>query len=405
LAALAAAVVVGSTGVVATGAVATGAGATTANPSTGRDACTTAQPGHASCFAVVRTDIAGHVLATRAASPTFSPGGYHPTDLQNAYKLTGAIGKTGTVAIVDSFDNPNAESDLAVYRKQFGLPACTTSNGCFKKVNQNGAAFPLPPGNADWGVEISLDLDMVSAICPNCKIVLVEAKDDSLNNLGIAAKKAGTMAHIVSNSYGTNDFSGAGSFSSYWATAGVIQVVSTGDHNYNGSPYSGPQVPAVYKTVTAVGGTSLNRASNARGWTEKVWKTDSATGANSGCSISIAKPAWQHDTICKKRMIADVAAVADLATGVSIYDTFSAGGWMVAGGTSVSAPIIAGVYALAGNAASIPNNASHIYGHAGSLFDVTTGNNGTCGGSYLCTAKPGYDGPTGLGTPNGVGAF
>jgi len=361
--------------------------------------------GFAHCDALVALNASGNVLSSGATPNAI--GGYKPADLRKAYALTSAIGKAGTVAIVDAFDNPKAEADLKVYRAQFGIPPCTTANGCFKKVNQNGAAAPLPSPDTGWAEEISLDLDMVSAICPNCHIVLVEATTNSFANLGTAAKKAGTLAHIVSNSYGGNDGAGAGSLAPYYTTAGVQQVVSSGDHMFNGNSSSGPQIPAAFKSVTAVGGTKLSRATNARGFTEKVWGSSPSPvwGAGSGCSVSIAKPAWQHDPICKNRMIADVSAVADPATGVAVYDTFNEPGWMVFGGTSASAPIIAGVYALAGNAAAIPNNASHIYANASHLFDVTVGSNGTCGGNYECTAKPGYDGPTGLGTPNGVLAF
>ncbi len=353
-----------------------------------------------------RVAASGAPLASRAAGPHVNPAGYHPADLQKAYKLAPVIGRSGTVAIVDAFDNPNAEKDLGVYRKQFGLPACTTANGCFKKLNQNGTNAPLPSPDSGWGAEISLDLDMVSATCPHCKIILIEATTNSFANLGAAAQRGGMLAHIVSNSYGGHDGAGALSIAPFYTKAGVQQVASSGDHNFNGAgSLSGPQIPAAFKSVTAVGGTKLTRASNARGFTETVWKTSSSEGANSGCSVTVAKPAWQHDTICKKRMIADVAAVADPATGVSVYDSFGFGGWRVFGGTSASAPIIASIYALAGNAASIPNNASHVYANASHLFDVTVGNNGTCGGNYECTAKPGYDGPTGLGTPNGVLAF
>ncbi|HYS35264.1 MAG TPA: peptidase S8, partial [Pseudonocardiaceae bacterium] len=176
--------------------------------------------------------------------------------------------------------------------------------------------------------------------------------------------------------------------------------------------------PASSPFVTGVGGTSLAKAANARGWTETAW-----SGAGSGCSAFEAKPAWQQDTGCAKRTVADVSAVADPNTGVAVYDTYNtcgsssfcdllislgavagADGWVQVGGTSASSPIVASVYALAGNTASI-NYGSFPYSHTASLFDVTSGSNGSCGGTYLCTAGAGYDGPTGLGTPNGTGAF
>ncbi|GHO70528.1 peptidase S8 [Ktedonobacter sp. SOSP1-52] len=324
-----------------------------------------------------------------------SPSGYNPADLQSAYKLPSASAGSGqTVAIVDAYDDPNAESDLAVYRSHFGLPACTTANGCFRKVNQTGGTS-YPRANSGWAEEISLDLDMVSAICPNCHILLVEAKSSSFANLGTAVNTAISLgANTVSNSYGGSESSGESSYASYYNHPGHIITASSGDSGY------GAQVPAAYNTVVAVGGTSLSKSSNSRGWTETAWN-----GAGSGCSAYISKPSWQKDTGCSRRTIADVSAVADPNTGVSVYDTYgNVGGWLVFGGTSVSSPIIASVYALAGNASTV-NAASSLYSNTGSLFDVTSGSNGSCGGSYLCTAGTGYDGPTGLGTPNGTGAF
>src|SRR5581483_11663468 len=184
---------------------------------------------------------------------------------------------------------------------------------------------------------------------------------------------------------------------------GIAITVSSGDSGY------GVEYPAASRYVTAVGGTSLNRASSARGWTESAW-----SGAGSGCSAYETKPSWQTDGGCAGRTVADVSAVADPNTGLGVYDTncnfvgqltgqcFS--GWATVGGTSLSSPLIASVYALAGNTASI-SYGSYPYSHTSGLNDVTSGSNGSCGGSYLCTAKAGYDGPTGLGTPNGTGAF
>ena len=326
-----------------------------------------------------------------SASP--GPAGYHPADLISAYKLNVAKGTGQTIAIVDAFDNPKAEADLAFYRKTFGLPACTTANKCFRKVNQNGTAAPLPAFNKQWGVEISLDLDMASAICPHCHLLLVEASSATFPNLGAAVNRAALMhATEISNSYGGPE---GGASAADYNHPGIPITVSSGDSAYA----AGPQTPADFSTVTAVGGTSLTRVTGGRGWKEAVW---AKTG--SGCSTVIAKPTWQHDTSCAMRLIADVAAVADPNTGVAIYDTYGERGFMVAGGTSAAAPIIAGVYALAGNGARL-NDAHLAYSRTANLFDVTTGKNGTCAAKTLCTAAKGADGPTGLGTPNGVGAF
>lgn len=323
-----------------------------------------------------------------------SPQGLNPADLQSAYQLPSSTAGSGqTVAIVDAFDDPNAESDLATYRSQFGLAACTTANGCFRKVNQSGGTKP-PRSNTGWAEEISLDLDMVSAICPNCHILLVEASSSSFTNLAAAVNEAVALgANAVSNSYGGSESSSETSLAASYNHPGTIITASSGDSGF------GTQVPAAFNTVVAVGGTSLTRASNARGWTETAW-----SGAGSGCSSVISKPSWQKDSGCARRTIADVSAVADPNTGVSVFDTFHESGWLVFGGTSVASPIIASVYALAGNASST-NAASSLYSHTSSLFDVTSGSNGSCSPSYLCTAGTSYDGPTGLGTPDGTGAF
>ena len=340
---------------------------------------------HARCLAI-RVDSA-------ALAPN-TPGGYGPSDLQSAYKLPSATAGGGqTVAIVDAFNDPKAESDLGVYRSTFGLSPCTTANGCFRKVNQTGGTT-YPPSNTGWSQEISLDLDMVSAICPKCHILLVETNDNSFTNLGKGVNEAVKLqANEISNSYGGSEFSGETTLASYYNHPGHVITASAGDSGY------GPQVPAAFNTVTAVGGTTLKRASNARGWSETVW-----SGTGSGCSGFIAKPGWQTDTGCKKRTISDVSADANPSTGVAVYDTFNEPGWLVFGGTSVSSPIIASVYALAGNAGTVTYG-SYPYSHRTGLYDVTSGSNGSCGGSYLCRAKVGYDGPTGLGTPNGRSSF
>ncbi|WP_407638943.1 putative Ig domain-containing protein [Actinacidiphila yeochonensis] len=357
--------------------------------------CAAPSKGQASCLALARTDVAHHLGIT----PLATPSGYGPTDLKSAYNLpTGGSGQT--VAIVDAQDDPNAESDLASYRSQYGLAACTTANGCFKKVNQSGGTS-YPSADSGWAGEISLDLDMVSAVCPQCHILLVEATSASMSDLGTAVNEAVSLgAKYVSNSYGGDeDSSDTTADSQYFNHPGVAITVSSGDEAY------GAEYPASSKYVTAVGGTSLKTSSSTRGWTETVWKTSSTEGTGSGCSAYDAKPTWQTDTGCSKRTVADVSAVADPATGVAVYDSYGASGWQVYGGTSASSPIIASVYALAGTPAAGTVPASYPYAHTSSLNDVTSGNNGSCSVSYLCTAGTGYDGPTGLGTPNGTAAF
>jgi subtilase family serine protease len=353
-----------------------------------RNVCGPPAVGNARCHAKVVTDAGGQPLATAG------PSGYGPADIQSAYSLTGAPSGAGrTVAIVDAYDLPTAEADLNTYRAQFGLPACTTANGCFKKLNQRGTSTP-PRANASWGQEIALDLDMVSATCPSCNILLVEADSNAFGNLGAAVDTAANQPGVVaiSNSYGGPEFSqeSQAAYNGHYNHPGQAVTVSSGDSGY------GVEFPAASQYVTAVGGTSLRRSGTA--WTETAW-----SGAGSGCSAYIGKPTWQKDTGCARRTVADVSAVADPATGVAVYDSTKyqgRGGWMVFGGTSASAPIIGSVFARGGHTAP-----STPYAATSGLNDVTSGSNGSCGGSYLCTAVAGFDGPTGLGTPLGTGAF
>ncbi len=362
--------------------------------------CAAVPKGEMRCFALRRTTgIRTHLAA--GVNPAVAVSGYGPSDLDSAYNVPTTLGSGKTVAIVDAYDDPNAASDLSTYRSNFGLPACTTANGCFTKVNQNGAASPLPAANAGWSSEIMLDLEMVSAICPNCHILLVEANSPTTANLGTGVNTAVSKGAVaVSNSYGGSESSNEASFdNSYYKHPGVAIVASSGDGGYT------REYPAASPWVTAVGGTNLTRASNARGWTESVWSTSSTEGAGSGCSVYEAKPSFQTDTGCSKRTIADVSAVADPATGVAVYDSYGSGGWTVFGGTSVASPIIGAMYALAGSPAPTAFPNSYPYADTGALYDVTTGKTANCSPAYLCTGEVGYDGPTGLGTPNGAAAF
>jgi hypothetical protein len=342
------------------------------------------------------------------------PTGLGPSQIQSAYKLSGLSGAGRTVAVVDAYNDPKAASDLATYRKAYGLPPCTTANGCFKQVNQSGATSPLPSGDYGWAEEESLDLDAISAACPTCNILLVEANSAQTSDLAAAenaaAKAPGVVA--ISNSYGGSEASSERNTDASYNHPGIAITVSSGDSGY------GVEYPAASQYVTAVGGTTLTQAGNARGWSETTW-----SGAGSGCSAYEPKPSWQTDPGCARRTVADVSADADPNSGLGVYDTYNScgssslcdylielgavqglDGWAQVGGTSLSSPLTASVYALAGNTASVVYG-SYPYSHTGALFDVTSGSNGSCSPAYLCTAGPGYDGPTGLGTPNGAGAF
>ncbi|MFE2385163.1 putative Ig domain-containing protein [Streptomyces misionensis] len=357
-----------------------------------------ATPGHVSCFAQRRTDIKQKLASALAAA---APSGLSPANLHSAYNLPTTGGSGLTVAVVDAYNDPNAESDLATYRSQYGLSACTKANGCFKQVSQTGSTTSLPTNDSGWAGEEALDIDMVSAVCPNCNIDLVEANSANDTDLGIAENEAVALgAKFVSNSWGGSEASSQTTEDSqYFKHPGVAITVSAGDSGY------GAEYPATSQYVTAVGGTALTTSSNSRGWSESVWNTNSTEGTGSGCSAYDPKPSWQTDSGCSKRMEADVSAVADPATGVAVYDTYGGSGWAVYGGTSASSPIIAGVYALAGTPGSSDYPAKYPYSHTGNLNDVTSGSNGSCTTSYFCKATTGYDGPTGWGTPNGTAAF
>jgi MYXO-CTERM domain-containing protein len=344
-----------------------------------RDLCGAAAPGMMRCHAKVVTDIAGQAIVAA------NPSGLSPASIQAAYKLPTTGGNGKIVAIIDAYDATNAERDLGTYRTQFGLPACTTANGCFQKVNQRGVAGSYPKADSGWAGEIALDVDMVSAACPDCKILLIEADSPSTDDLGASVNMAAKMgAAAISNSYGGPEDNTVSAVSAqYYKHPGIAVTVSSGDSGY------GVEFPASSEFVISVGGTALTKSTSTRGWTEAAW-----TSGGSGCSAYIAKPSWQTNTQCAKRLVADVSAVGDPRTGPAVYD----GGWQVVGGTSASAPLVAAMLVLLGQSTA---DASFLYAHASSFFDVTTGKNGTCG-NLMCTAGTGYDGPTGIGTFNGT---
>ena len=318
--------------------------------------------------------------------------GWAPADLQARYHLPSSTKGAGQiVAIVDAYDNPNVTKDLAAYRTNFGLG---TAN--FTKYNQNGQVGNYPSGSTGWGVEIDLDVEMVSAVCPKCTIYLIEANSSSTADLETAETEAVTLgAHIVSNSwicYGSVNCDNPSKFS----TPGVMYLAASGDNGYNDNG-----APEALASVVSVGGTTLAKSGST--YSEAVWN-----GAGSGCATGITKPAWQHDPSCTSRTDADVAA---LAWQAAEYDTYGNSGWFTVGGTSVASPIIGGVYGLAGNAMA-QHAGKKIWSlkHPTTVLNViSSGSNGSCGGSYLCTAGTNqfgqYSGPAGWGTPKGLKAF
>lgn len=466
--------------------------------------------------------VARSFLHIAPAASVADGAGLTPADIASAYGLTG--GATGTVAIATAYSDPHLEADLGVYRSTFGLPPCTTASGCLTIVGQTGTAS-LPKASASWGEETSLDVDAVSAACPDCRILVVAASSDSIDDLGAAVNTAVRLgATAVSASWGDTEWAGWSADSShYFSHPGVPLVAATGDDGYAQAVF-----PAAMPNVIAVGGTTLTstgggaspltvqqvdggsvstaststtvakdrlalakakkaftsakhrvsttktrlkrarvlrartasahealhqqhrirdltrslsaarkalraatkRVSSAEatllkdvlrdstakaaaqarlgqadrvGWIETAWE-----GAGSGCSSVVAKPAWQAGTTCAKRGIADVAADADPQTGIATYDTYGTSkdtddGWMVAGGTSLAAPLVAGMLVRSGDAASYAS-AQPLYSRTGAFWDVTGGSNGTCG-TALCDAAVGVDGPTGVGSPRSLASF
>ncbi len=348
------------------------------------------------------------VVPTRRGAPVTGPdlegsgqlGGFSPADLRSAYGLPNTGGEGRLVAITIAYDDPSAESDLGAYRSHYGLPACTSASACFAKVNQAGESGNYPEPNAGWALETSLDLDMVSATCPQCRIVLVEADSNELDDMAAAVETAASLgATVISDSWASEEFAGEATEDPRFDHPGIPTLFATGDWGY------GVYYPAASPFTIAVGGTRLNRSGNARGWAESAW-----SGAGSGCSSYEAKPAWQKDPGCPGRSLADVSAVADPQTPVSVYDSYQQSGWELLGGTSVATPLVAGIEAL--STASFRASGPSGFWRAGNdvgLFDVSEGENGHCASesqtgfdaTYLCQAAPGYDGPSGWGTPEG----
>jgi len=439
-----------------------------------RKLCRAPRPGRASCLAV-------KLSAARAGAPGARPyllaagarskgpeGGLTPADLASAYSFSATAGGTGqTVGIVDAYDDPKIEKDLATFDSNYGLPACTTANGCFEKVSQTGSTTALPPAdNSGWSVEMALDVETVHGACPNCKIVLVEADSESDADLAVATDEAVALgAGEVSNSYGSpeSEEEEEPQDRAAYDHPGVVIVASSGDEGYLGweeaeefapAPQA-PDAPASYASVVSVGGTSLKLSGRGVRKSETVWNDSGPPSANGtfkhakqfiatggGCSVLFTAPAWQQQaagwaaTGCgTQRASADVSAVADPYTGFDVYssykyEAFAETGWMTLGGTSLSAPLISAMYALAGGSHGVSYPAETLYQHLGdssTLFDVTQGGNGYCDdespaqcgepevnermgdvdcmGTAACDAVPGYDGPTGVGAPIGLGAL
>jgi hypothetical protein len=369
--------------------------------------CGVVEPGHSQCDLKILRAPKGVTAATKCT--VSEKAGYSACNIQSSYLLTTLSSSKGageTVAVVDAYDDPKAAADLSVYRKANGLAACTVANGCFKKLNQEGKSGPLPSGDMGWGGEISLDLDMVSAVCPKCHITLIEANSSGNGDLYSAVAEAVALhANVVTDSWGSGEYNGETGWDGDFDFSGVPIVFSSGDGAYGG----GVQYPSASRYVTSVGGTELTPTKTGRKWKETAWVTKPTSGqptqgSGSGCSAYETKPSWQKDTGCTKRMTADVSAVAADVLGYDSYES-PKGGWYYEFGTSVAAPIIASIYALANNTKTVTTPVSFAYSHSSHLYDITSGSEGVCSPAYFCKAGAGYDGPTGLGSPDGDAAF
>lgn len=352
------------------------------------------------------------------AHTTLAPSGLSPQQIRHFYGIDqlpqSMQGSGQVIAIVDAYDNPDAESNLRVFNRAFGLPACTTANGCFSKIYSGGTAQRLraDPG---WALESSLDIEWAHAIAPQAKIVLVEAASNSFSDLmsavsqAIAPRPQGAGANIVTMSWGGTEFFSETQYDGQFASAnGVSFVAASGD--------SGATVeyPAASPYVLAVGGTSISTDASGSYLGETAW-----SGSGGGQSVYESAPSYQSnypipsDSI-GARGVPDVAYSADPTSGFAVYDAYGyqgQRGWFVVGGTSAGAPQWSGLLAIANsarvlNAKSTLNAVSAINAllyriastsYATTYRDIISGTNGSCG--VLCTAAAGYDYVTGLGSP------
>ena len=341
--------------------------------------CPAAAIGAAHCHALVVGDAHGNPLASTA------PTGLSPSTIKSAYNYTtsSTAGAGTTIAIVDAYDDPNAESDLGVFSSQYGLPACTTANGCFKKVNQTGGSS-YPRTNTGWALEISLDVQWAHAIAPGAKILLVEASSNSFTNLLAAEDYAKAHAQYVSNSWGGSEFSGESSYDSHFVQPGVSFFVSSGDA---GLP---AEYPSASPNVISVGGTTLHFSGSTV--TETGWSSGGGGCSAYETATSAQSSFGQYAQVgcAGKRATPDVSLDADPASGVSVYDSVRYQGqlgWFTVGGTSASSPMWAGRSAISGTVV----NAAAVYGSTFTYRDITQGNNGA-------PCLVGYDLCTGLGS-------
>jgi PKD repeat protein len=430
--------------------------------------CPLPTPGHPECNRLIARSatpsIANASYLVRAAYAVGPAGGLTPDDLATAYGVAGLTGTDGagqTVGIVDFGGDSKLPNDLNTFDSYYGLAPCTTASGCFTIVGNDGTAAGVPPDAADAAAESSMDVETVHALCQPCKIVLVEAPEEPTSlELGTAVDEAINLgADIVSNSYGAIE-SGPDAEDDDAADydhPGVAILASSGDDGYDDWDEPGifdnpeqPEAPASLPTVIAVGGTTLTLNNDGTRASETVWNEDEGRAADgtgsdpgaggSGCSTvynaepwQLSLPDWRQTGCGTERLVADVSALADPTPGFDTYDSFE-GGWNTGGGTSLSSPIVSALYALAGGPGGVDYPAQTLYSNLAaspsSFFDVTSGGTGVCNGksdasatscgdqgstmitaaddcdgTLACNSGPGYDGPSGVGAPNGLAGF
>ena len=450
----------------------------------GKPVCKRPKPGYSMCFAMRRVEVkkgtpgakpyelaagATPSIFTTGPKATIGPaGGLTPSDLATAYDFSSTATGTGqTVAIVDAYNDPNINTDLQTFDSQYGLATCSEASGCLRVLSQTGTATLPANDTTGWSLEESLDVETVHSVCQECKIILLEANSPSNSNLAAAVDEAATLhATEISNSYGGPETT---TEAAAYSHPGIVITASAGDDGYYDFDLLGavnkPNAPASFNTVVSVGGTSLYLGQSATRQSETVWNDNgtkdyyeqilgAGLGAGGGgCSTVITAQGWQThvsdwaSTACgSHRLVNDIAADADYLTGFDVHDTYDPGTcsgcassvWETIGGTSLASPIIAAMFGLAGGAHGVSYPALTLYGHLGSssLYDVTSGGNGYCGGEgastcgdpntlgagivdcdypasgttpsagdTACDAARGYDGPAGVGTPIGLGAF
>jgi subtilase family serine protease len=342
---------------------------------------------------------------------TSSPKGLDPTQIWNAYGfsklncyMTSSMGWNyanfcghgQTIAIVDAYDDPTIESDLATFDEHWGLPECTTANGCFTKITTDS----VPNGNSTWALEESLDVEWAHAIAPGAKIVLVESQSDSFRDLvhSINYTEIKTGAKQISISWGVPEFPNETNYDSYFAKSGISFFAPSGNGADNVYPSASPY-------VVSVGGTTLNVAANGAVQSETAW------GKSSG-GPSFYEPEPQYQTVYNiasdgKRAIPDVSYDADPRTGFPVYDStpyYNQTGWFLVGGTSAGVPQWAAIAAIADSQGATLSSARFVTG--GDLYNAATGTEYssnyrdiTQGGNIVNQATAGYDFATGLGSP------